>query len=93
LTPAAPTQDETWAIRYLVVATNNWWPGKKVLIAPTWIENVSWDEEEVSIRMTREAIKAAPEYTEEALLTRDYETALFGHYNREGYWIEELAAV
>jgi len=21
--------DETWAIRYMVVATRNWWPGKK----------------------------------------------------------------
>jgi hypothetical protein len=37
--------DETWAIRYLVVATRNWWPGKKVLISPKWIESVSWEEQ------------------------------------------------
>jgi hypothetical protein len=85
--------DETWAIRYLVVATKNWWPGKKVLISPKWIENVSWEEREVAIGLTRETIKAAPEYTDESLLTRDYETVLYGHYNREGYWVEELAAV
>ena len=24
--------DETWAIRYLIVDTHNWWPGKKVLV-------------------------------------------------------------
>ena len=30
--------DETWAIRYLVVNTSNWWLGHKVLIAPQWIE-------------------------------------------------------
>jgi hypothetical protein len=85
--------DETWAIRYLVVATRNWWPGKKALISPKWIENVSWEEREVAIGLSRETIKAAPEYTDESLLTRDYETGLYGHYNREGYWIEELAAV
>jgi hypothetical protein len=85
--------DETWAIRYLVVATKNWWPGKKVLISPKWIENVSWEEREVAIGLSRETIKAAPEYTDESLLTRDYETGLYGHYNREGYWVEELAAV
>jgi hypothetical protein len=85
--------DETWAIRYLVVATKNWWPGKKVLISPKWIENVSWEEKEVAIGLSREAIKAAPEYTDESLLTRDYETGLYGHYNREGYWVEELATV
>ena len=36
--------DETWAIRYLIVDTQNWWPGKKVLISPKWIEHVSWRE-------------------------------------------------
>lgn len=85
--------DELWAIRYLVVATTNWLPGKKVLIAPTWIENVSWEEQKVSIGLTRETIKLAPEYSDEALLTRDYEAALYGHYDREGYWIEDLQAV
>jgi len=84
---------DSWAIRYLVVATKNWWPGKKVLISPKWIESVSWDAREVAIRMTREIIKAAPEYTDESLLTRDYETGLHGYYNREGYWVEELSAV
>jgi hypothetical protein len=46
--------DETWAIRYLVVATKNWWPGKKVLISPKWIESVSWEEREVAIGLSRE---------------------------------------
>jgi len=85
--------DETWAIRYLVVATKNWWPGKKVLISPKWIESVSWDAREVVVGLTRETIKAAPEYTDESVLTRDYETGLHGHYNREGYWVDELSAV
>ena len=85
--------DETWAIRYLVVATKNWWPGKKVLISPKWIENVSWEEREVVNGLSRETVKDAPEYTDQSLLTRDYETGLYGHYNREGYWVEELAAV
>ena len=84
---------ETWAIRYLVVATRNWWPGKKVLISPKWIDNVSWDSREVKIGLTRETIKAAPEYTDESSLTRDYETGLYGYYNREGYWVDELSAV
>jgi hypothetical protein len=85
--------DETWAIRYLVVATRNWWPGKKVLISPKWIESVSWEDREVAIGLSREAIKAAPEYTDESLLTREYETGLYGHYNREGYWVEDLTTV
>jgi len=83
--------DETWAIRYLIVDTKNWWPGKKVLVSPQWIERVSWDESKVFVNLSREAIKNSPEYTEESLVTRDYETELYKHYQREGYWSEESA--
>lgn len=83
--------DETWTIRYLVVDTRNWWPGKQVLISPQWIERVSWRDEKVFINLPRETIKRAPEYTGESPVTRDYETALYGHYNRETYWGEYAA--
>jgi uncharacterized protein YrrD len=82
--------DETWAIRYLIVNTSNWWAGKKVLVSPQWIERVSWGENKVFINLSRETIKQSPEYTDESLLTRDYEIGLHGHYNRKGYWIDEL---
>ena len=83
--------DETWAIRYLVINTKNWWPGKKVLLANQWIERVSWGQSKIFVNLTRESIKQSPEFTEETLLSRDYESGLHGHYNRRGYWIEELA--
>ena len=49
--------DDTWAIRYLIVDTHNWWPGKKVLVAPQWIERVSWGERKVFVNLDRETIK------------------------------------
>lgn len=78
--------DETWTIRFLVINTRNWWPGKKVLVSPLWIERVSWGESQVFVNLTREAIKASPEYTEETSITRDYEAGLFGHYRFDDYW-------
>jgi hypothetical protein len=85
--------DDTWAIRYLIIDTRNWWPGKKVLVSPQWIERISWRESKVFIKLTREIIKQSPEYTEGSLLTRDYETDLHRHYNRPGYWVDEPAAI
>ena len=82
--------DETWAIRYLIIDTKNWWPGKKVLVSPQWIDRVSWTESKVFVDLSREMIKQSPEYTEESLLTRDYEAGLHKHYNRQGYWIDDL---
>jgi uncharacterized protein YrrD len=84
--------DETWAIRYLIVNTSNWWAGKKVLVSPQWIERVSWGERKVFVNLSRDAIKHSPEYTDEFLPTRDYEVGLHRHYNRQGYWVDEPAA-
>jgi hypothetical protein len=84
--------DETWEIRYLVVGTKNWWPGKRVLISPQWIDRVSWTDSNVLVRLTRDAIKEAPEYTDETLLSREYEISLHGHYNLKGYWVGEPLA-
>jgi uncharacterized protein YrrD len=85
--------DETWQIRYLIVNTSNWWVGKKVLISPQWIERVSWVERDVFIDLKREAIKLSPEFTDSSLFNRDYETSLYGHYNRKGYWVDEFVTV
>ena len=84
--------DETWAIRYLIVDTRNWWAGTKVLVSSRWIDRVSWSESKVFVDLSREAIKNSPEYTDEALLNRDYESILHRYYNRRGYWVDEQSA-
>jgi sporulation protein YlmC with PRC-barrel domain len=57
----------TWEVRYLVVATRNWWPGQKVLVSPQLIDQVSWAESHVVVRMTRDEVKAGPQYDPERL--------------------------
>jgi len=85
-------QDLNWAIRYLVVDTTNWLPGKKVLIAPSWIERIDWGEKKVFVNLTRDQIRKSPEFTQNSLSNKDYEPELHQHYNRPGYWVGELAA-
>jgi hypothetical protein len=81
--------DESWAIRYIEVATRNWWPGKKVLVSPAWAERVSWEDSKVYVRLTRESIKEAPEYIESQMITREYEKQLHSHYGWPQYWPHE----
>ncbi len=78
--------EETWAIRYLVVSTRNWWPGRRVLVSPQWIQRVNWDAGEVFVTLSGETVRESPEYTDQLLVTRDYETRLHRHYHRQGYW-------
>jgi hypothetical protein len=79
----------SWAIQYIVVNTRNWWPGKKVLISPYWIERVSWTESKVYVDLSREAIKNGPEYIDSLSVTREYEHKLWDHYQRSAYWLRE----
>lgn len=81
--------DESWALRYMVVDTRNWWPGKRVLVSPRWIESVSWDDRAVYVDLTKEQVKSGPEYDPERMLNREDEERLYRHYGRPAYWESE----
>jgi uncharacterized protein YrrD len=84
--------DETWMIRYLVVDTRNWWPGKRVLVAPEWVTSVDWHQSSVQVDLSRDTIQAAPEYHPTDPITREYEGRLYTHYGHEPYWLRQIAA-
>lgn len=84
--------DQDWTIRYIIVDTRNWWPGKKVLIPTQWIREVNWEQSKVYVDVSREAIQAAPEYSDELRLSRDFEQTLFKAYRREPYWADKRHA-
>jgi hypothetical protein len=68
--------DESWALRYMVVDTHNWWPGKHVLVPPQWIASVRWHQSSVVVDLLRETIKKGAEYDSSTLLNQAYETRL-----------------
>ena len=82
--------DATWAVRYFIVNTSNWWLGHQVLVAPQWIEDVSSLDSKVSVKLTRQAIKEAPAFDSASALDRAYEVRLYEHYRRDGYWPEAV---
>ena len=79
-------EDDIWEIRYLVIDTSNWWFGKRVLVAPQWANRISWEQRNVCVDMSRQAIKDSPEYDPSVTVNRDYETRLHDHYGEQGYW-------
>lgn len=79
-------EEETWAIRHLVVDTHNWLPGKRVLVAPQWIRSVSWAERTISVALTRRQIEQSSEYDPKYLLSGDYEHAQHQRHSRPHLW-------
>jgi uncharacterized protein YrrD len=78
--------DDDWVIRYAVVDTRNWLPGRKVLIGCDWIEEVSWTDARVVVGHSREEIRNCPEYDPSAPVNREYEEVLHDYYGRPRYW-------
>jgi len=81
-------EEATWAIRYLIVTTSDWWIGHDVLIAVRWIDKVSWLENSVTVGLTRQAVKGSPVYDAARLLDREHEVSVFRHYKKTGYWAD-----
>ncbi len=74
--------DRDWALRYLEINTRNWLPGKHVLVATDWIQEVSWFDNQVSVDLDRGSIATAPVYDPNAPITAEDEALLHQHYGR-----------
>ncbi len=82
--------DQTWALRYLIVDTGDWWLGHMVLLAPPSIQDVRWFDSKLSVNLTRKSIKEAPAYDPTALEARTQLLRLHehdGHVAGDPTWI------
>lgn len=59
--------DNSWTVQLIVVDTQNWLPGNKVLLAPSWIEKVWWSEAKAYVALNRKTIENCPKYNPSAL--------------------------
>lgn len=78
--------DDDWSIRYMVVDTGKWLPGRKVLIAPCWIVEFRWLESLVIIDLYLEEIRQSPPFDPDEPVNREYEERLYDYYGKPKYW-------
>jgi uncharacterized protein YrrD len=79
---------DDWRVRYLVVDTRNWLPGKKVLVVPDWIRSINWDDRTVSVELTQTLIENGPTYDPAEPVNREFETKYYDYYGRPKYWTD-----
>jgi len=79
-------EDQSWLLRYVVVNTRNWLPGRSVLVAVSWLTEISWDDEKVFVDLTKEQIEKAPRYEPSEPVNRKQEEVLYDYYGRPSYW-------
>jgi hypothetical protein len=90
--------DQSWKIRWMVVDTGDWLPGRKVLIPPSAIAPLEVPPKprlpmmspgaslEVSVNLTMQQIEASPEAREDDPVTKDMEGLLYDYYGLDAGW-------
>ena len=78
--------EDGWILRYVVVDTRNWFPGKRVLQSVDWFDSVSWTERTVSVNLDKETIRNSPVFDPERPVNREDETILYDYFGRPHYW-------
>jgi len=81
--------DVNWPIRYLVVDTATWLPGRKVLLAPPWLGSVAWVSKKVHVDLPRDVIEGSPPFDPSAPVNCEYEVRLYDYHGRPRYWVQQ----
>ncbi len=73
--------DRNWTLRYLVIDTGQWLPGKLVLIYTGALDLPNWAERRFPVRVTKAEIEKSPQVDEDKPISRQKEIELFQHYD------------
>ncbi|HKN26757.1 MAG TPA: PRC-barrel domain-containing protein [Roseiarcus sp.] len=67
-------------VRYLVVDTGHWLPGKLVQLAPHAVTDIDWRGRRVDVNVTREQVRSAPAWDPLAMVDDIAEQRLHRHF-------------
>ncbi|MDF1544958.1 MAG: PRC-barrel domain-containing protein [bacterium] len=78
--------DNCWLIRYVILDTGKWFPGRKVILSTLWLKYANEDDPTLFMDLPLEAIKNGPEFDPAITISRELEGDIFDHYGRKPYW-------
>lgn len=77
--------DQSWTIRWLVVDTGDWLPGREVLLPTSALGIPSIALRTLPVRLTRQQVEDAPGAEADLPVSRQMEGHLANHYGANGY--------
>jgi hypothetical protein len=78
--------DDAWVIRYLVVKTDAWLAGRRVLISPIAVGKPNCTERLLPVAITKAQVKNSPDIDTDKPFSRQHEQDYIGHYGYPDYW-------
>lgn len=81
--------DKHWTVRYLVVDTIKWLPGRKVLISPMSFDGFDYVKGDLKLSLTKEKIKNSPPIEADLPVSKKYEEEYNNFFGFRPYWVGE----
>jgi len=78
--------DEKWAVRYVVVDTGAWLPGRQVLLSPHAFGSLHQVGKDLLVKLTRKQIEGSPSIDSHKPVSRQYEEEYYRYYGWPYYW-------
>jgi sporulation protein YlmC with PRC-barrel domain len=78
--------DQYWTIRYLVVNTHKWLPGRRVLVSLLALGQPDWGVRTLPVTLTREQVEKSPDVDLERPVSRQHEIILNEYYGWATWW-------
>ena len=83
--------DMGWAVRYLVVDTGRWLPGRQVLISPAMAGEVEPHSHVLPVALTKDQVRKSPNVDTHLPVSRQRESELAVYYGWPLYWMPDSA--
>jgi uncharacterized protein YrrD len=83
--------DHDWTIRYLVVDTEGWLSGRKVLVSPVALDMPKWESKTLPVGLTKELVEQSPSIDLDKPVSRQMEEELYAYYGWKPYWRDARA--
>ncbi|VFU09555.1 PRC-barrel domain-containing protein [Methylocella tundrae] len=78
--------DQSWKIRWLVVDTGAWLPGRKVLVHASALGEPDPARRELPVKLTKAQVGGGPDLGEHEPLSRQLESHLYDYYGWDPTW-------
>ena len=79
-------EDAGWLVRWLVVDTGNWLPGRKVLLPLSALERPDRALRHFPVKLTRQHVKDSPDINTEQPVSRQIEAHVYDYFGWDPYW-------
>lgn len=78
--------DKSWTVRWLIVDTGKWLPGRKVLLPPSALGKPDRENRQFPVKLTKQQVTDSPDVDTDLPVSRQSEADVYDHYEWEPYW-------